>query len=138
MRRWIGWSLLAAAGLAPSPAAAQDAEALRKELEQMKKQFDSMKENYEKAINNLSDRLQKIESAPPPQPVAGAPAPPAVSQAPQAPLPSGTPSVLDLARPRQPFGLSERRGAGQLWFDMGIAGDFIGNLTQYNVQQAQG
>ena len=30
-----------------------------------------------------------------------------------------------------------RRGAGQLPFDIGVAGDFIGDLTQNNVQQAQ-
>ena len=48
------------------------------------------------------------------------------------------PSIMDLARPRQPFALYERRGAGQLLFDMGVTGDFIGNLTQNNVQQAQG
>jgi hypothetical protein len=66
-----------------------------------------------------------------------------VSQAPVAapagPPPSGgMPSLIDLARPRQPFALSERRGAGQLLFDMGIAGDFVGNLTQHNVEQARG
>ena len=147
MRRWIGVPLLTAAvalagAFAAEPAAAQDAEALRRELEQMRKQFDSMKESYEKAINNLSERLQKLESAPPPTPppVTVAPSPPAVaSQAPPAtPGPSGTPSLMDLARPREPFSLYERRGAGQLLFDMGITGDFIGNLTQYNVQQAQG
>src|SRR5262249_58016133 len=66
MRRWIGVSLLAAAPLLPQPAAAQDAEALRRELEQMRKQFEGMKESYEKAINSLSERLQKLESAPPP------------------------------------------------------------------------
>src|SRR6266545_3477886 len=140
MRPWIGVSLLALAVLAPAPAAAQDAEALRKELEQMRKQFDSMKDSYEKAINNLSERLQKIESAPAPPPAAVAPAPaaPAMSQAPPASPPPGLPSLIDLARPRQPFALYERRSAGQLLFDIGIAGDFIGNLTQNNVQQAQG
>jgi hypothetical protein len=50
----------------------------------------------------------------------------------------GMPSIMDLARPRQPFALYERRGAGQLLFDMGVTGDFIGNITQNNVQQAQG
>src|SRR5262249_14131250 len=144
MRRWIGVSLLAAAPLLPQPAAAQDAEALRRELEQMRKQFESMKESYEKSINSLSERLQKLESAPPPPPAATAPAPsaapppPAVSQAPAEPPPSGAPSLLDLARPRQPFALYERRGPGQLLFDLGVAGDFIGNITQNNVQQAQG
>src|SRR5262249_61860071 len=61
MRRWIGVSLLAAAPLLPQPAAAQDAEALRRELEQMRKQFEGMKESYEKAIDSLSERLQKLE-----------------------------------------------------------------------------
>jgi hypothetical protein len=46
--------------------------------------------------------------------------------------------VLDLARPREPFALYQRRGTGQLLFDMGITGDFIGNLTQDNVQKATG
>jgi len=50
MRRWIGVPLLTAAvalagAFAAEPAAAQDAEALRRELEQMRKQFDSMKES---------------------------------------------------------------------------------------------
>ncbi len=139
MRRWIGVSLLAVGPLLASPATAQDAEGLRKELEQMRKQFESMKESYEKAINSLSDRLQKIESAPPPAAVAPAPAAPVVGQAPAtAPPPPSQPSLLDLVRPRQPFALYERRGPGQLLFDIGVAGDFIGDLTQNNVQQAQG
>ena len=51
--------------------------------------------------------------------------------------PCGPPSSMELAaRPREPFGLYERRGAGQLLFDMGIAGDFIGNVTQRNVDKA--
>ena len=59
--------------------------------------------------------------------------------APAGPPPSGgMPSLIDLARPRQPFALYERRGAGQMLFDIGVAGDFIGNLTQHNVEQAQG
>jgi len=138
MHRWIGVSLLAAATLAPSPAAGQDAETLRKELEQVRKQFESMKEGYEKAINSLSERLQRLESAPVPQPAAVAPGQPAIGQAPPTAPPPGQPSLIDIARPRPPFALYERRGAGQLLFDMGVAGDFIGTLTQHNVQQAQG
>ena len=108
----------------------------------MRKQFESMKEGYEKAINSLSERLQKIEQATPPAAVAPVPPAPAVGQvtpgaAPDTPS-GGIPSIMDLARPRQPFALYERRGAGQLLFDMGITGDFIGNITQNNVQQAQG
>ena len=142
MRRWIVLTIIAAAALAPAVASAQDAEAMRKELEQMRKQFESMKESYEKSINSLSERLKKIESAPAPTAVAPPPGP-AVSQAPPGapagPPPSGgMPSLIDLARPRQPFALYERRGAGQLLFDMGVAGDFIGNLTQHNVEKAQG
>ena len=144
MRRWIVLTIIiAAAPLAPAVASAQDAEAMRKELEQMRKQFENMKDSYEKSINNLSERLKKIESAPAPTAVAPPPTAPAVSQvspgAPSAPPPSGgMPSLLDLARPREPFALYQRRGPGQLLFDVGLAGDFIGDLTQNNVQQAQG
>ena len=97
-----------------------------------------MKEGYEKAINSLSERLQQLEQAPPP-PAAAAPAARARggSVAPGAragPASGRMPSLMDLARPRQPFALYERRGAGQLLFDMGVAGDFVGNLTQHNVR----
>jgi hypothetical protein len=66
------------------------------------------------------------------------PAPPASPAAAAAQSPPEPPSLLELARPREPFALYQRRGAGQLLFDMGIAGDLIGDLTQNNVQQAQG
>src|SRR5256712_10480111 len=74
----------------------------------------------------------------PPAPVApalgAAPAP-----APKAPAPSAArPSAIDLARPRQPYALYQQRGAGQLLFDMGIAGDFVGNITPRNVERAGG
>jgi hypothetical protein len=42
----------------------------------------------------------------------------------------------ELARPREPFSLYSQRGSGQLLFDIGVAGDFIGNLTQNNVDKA--
>jgi hypothetical protein len=145
MRRWISVAALAAVAVTPAPVIAQDAEALRKELEQMRRQFETMKDNYEKSINDLSERLKKIEAVP--APTAGAPAPaapaaPAVSQAPPgtpAPAPpTGATSLMDLVRPRQPFALYERRGPGQLLFDIGVAGDFVGNVTQANVEQAAG
>jgi hypothetical protein len=53
--------------------------------------------------------------------------------APIAPL-----SPQDLLRPREPFSLYQRRGTGQLLFDMGISGDFVGSLTQKNVDKANG
>jgi hypothetical protein len=145
MRVWIGLCVLGGALLGAVPAQAQDAEALRKELEDMRKQFDAMKDSYEKAINKLSERIQAIESRPQPQPTVAAPAPaPAAPAAPPTAAavsqaaPGGTPSLLDLAKPREPFSLYQQRGAGQLLFDMGVTGDFVGNLTQNNVQKAMG
>jgi hypothetical protein len=44
--------------------------------------------------------------------------------------------VLDLARPRQPFDLYRQRGAGQLLFDVGIVGDFIGDFTSNAVAES--
>jgi hypothetical protein len=146
MRWLISRSLLAVIGLAAVPAQAQDVEALRKELDQVRKQFEEMKQSYEQSINRLSERLQGLESqsrsASPPSVTAPA-APPTVSAGGREPTltqapPEGQPSLLDLARPREPFALYGRRGPGQLLFDMGVSGDFIGTLTQDNVQKAEG
>ena len=144
MRALVGICLLAAGALVPGEAVAQDTEALRKELEQMRRQFETMKDGYEKAINQLSDRLKTLESrpaAPAVAPAAAAPgtAVPAVASRDQM-LSQAQPGITinptELARPREPFSLSERRGAGQLLFDMGVTGDFIANITQRNVDKA--
>jgi hypothetical protein len=120
---WLALMLL------PARVVAQDAESLRRELEQLRRQ----QEQYQKAIEALSQRLQRLESQPPP---ATAAAPP-VAQAPSRPSSQLTPlTPTDLARPREPFSLSQQRGAGQLLFDIGVSGDFLGNLTQKNVEKA--
>jgi hypothetical protein len=114
--------------LVPSIALAQDAEALRRELEEMRRQFEATRQQYEKNLQTLSERIQRLEARP-----QTAAAPPVVVQAPPPPR---QPSLLELAQPRQPFALYERRGTGQLLFDMGIAGDFVANLVQRNVDKA--
>ncbi len=130
MRAFVAVFLLLGLVLASSPASAQDVEAVRKELEDMRKQFEAMKEQYQKAIDTMSDRLQRLEAQP-----KAAPAQPVV-QAPPAAPPAGLPPLLELARPRQPFALYGQRGPGQLLFDMGLTGDFVGNITQPNVDRA--
>ena len=115
--------------LAPAAAAAQDAAELRRQIEQLQKELQS-----------VTERLQRLESqqppaSPPGSAPAGAPPGPAVA----APPPAATgPSAMDLAQPRQPYSLYQQRGSGQLLFDMGVTGDFVGNLTQRNVEKAQG
>jgi hypothetical protein len=102
-----------------------------------------MQQQYQKTIQDMTDRLQRLEAqpaVPPPSPATGAPAPPApvATGAPAtAPRPSSQLSALDLARPREPFALYERRGPGQLLFDMGVTGDFAGSLTSKGVEQAR-
>ena len=113
--------------LAPAAAAAQDAAELRKQIEELQKQLDA-----------VTDRLRKLEAQPPPPAPAGAPTPTTAPAAQAQPPAAATPSAMDVARPRQPFGLYQQRGAGQLLFDIGITGDFVGNLTQRNVEKAQG
>jgi hypothetical protein len=115
---------LATVGLAWAPAAAQDVEALRKEIEKLQKQLQS-----------LTERLQRMELQPAPTAPPAAPSP--AAPGPAAPGAPGLP-LTELARPRQPFSLYAQRGAGQLLFDIGIAGDFVGNVTQSNVEKAQG
>src|SRR5439155_17544663 len=125
----LAFALLCAV-LAPAVAAAQDAAALKREIEQLQRQLQS-----------VTERLQRLEAQPPaPPPVApGAAAPPApVAPGAAAPSAAPAPSAIDLLRPRQPYALYQQRGAGQLLFDMGIAGDFVGNITQRNVERAGG
>ena len=143
MRVFVMVCLVLGLGLVASPALAQEAEALRQELEQLKQQLQLMQQQYQKTIQDMTDRLQRLEAqpaVPPPSPAAGAPAPPApvATGAPAtAPRPSSQLSALDLARPREPFALYERRGHGQLLFDMGVTGDFAGSLTSKRVEQAR-
>ena len=113
--------------LVATPALAQDASALRREIEQLRQQ-----------LQGLTERLQRLEAQP--SPAAPPPAQPTpAAQAPSNPSTQMTPvSPTELARPRQPFSLYQQRGAGQLLFDIGIAGDFVGNLTQKNVEKAGG
>src|SRR2546429_1534293 len=93
--------------LGAAPVFAQDTEALRKELEQLKRQ----QEQYQRAIDALSQRLQRLESQPAPAPTTQAqPAPSGAN--PQTQM--APPSATDLLRPRQPFALYQQRGSGQL------------------------
>jgi len=114
MRAFVAVCLVLGLALAHSPVAAQEVEALRKELEEMRKQMETM-----------SERLQRLEAQPQPIVQAPPPAPPA-----------GLSPLLELARPRQPFALYGQRGPRQLLFDMGLTGDFVGNITQPNVDRA--
>lgn len=134
MRHLIALSL-AIACLA-GPAWAQDADSLRKELSEMKRQLEQMRQQYERTIDTLERRLNEIERRP--SPAAPTTATPPLPSAPVAQTPAGTPSLRDLAQPRQPFSLYERRGGGQLLFDIGIAGDFVANFTSRNVDKADG
>ena len=150
MHALIALALALGVVLAAAPAPAQDAEALRKEMDQMRRQFESMQEQYKKALDSMAERLERMEkqapaaSAPPAPPAPAAPMTPAPATPPTTevlatqPPPGGPPSALDLIKPRQPFALYERRGPGQLLFDIGVTGDFVGNLTQHNVQKNQG
>src|SRR5438128_6281310 len=121
------------------PGHATDTEAIRRDMEEMRKQFEAMQEQYRKTMETMADRLQRLASQG--QQTATTPVahPPVTAQLPPPTPPGGSPpSPMDLIRPRQPFALYERRGAGQLLFDMGVTGDFIGNLTQRNVEKNQG
>jgi hypothetical protein len=137
MRALIAICLIVAGATLPGSAWAQETEAIRKELEAMRKQFEAMKEGYERSINQLSERLKTLEARPP-EPAPAPASSTAANPAPSPQSPGVTISPVDLARPREPFALYERRGTGQLLFDMGVAGDFIGNLTQRNVQKNAG
>jgi len=140
MRLLIAVALVAGLLVPAIPVLAQDTEEIRRDMEQMRKQFEAMQDQYRKAMETMADRLQRLESQGQQTATTPVAAPPVTAQLPpQTQPPGGTPpSPLDLIRPRQPFALYERRGSGQLLFDMGVAGDFVGNLTQSNVEKNQG
>jgi hypothetical protein len=120
--------------IAPIPVQAQEAETLRRELEELKRQLQITQQQYQQTIEALTQRLQRLEAQSPMAPPGPAAAAPTVPAAPSTRV--ATPSFVDLARPREPFALYERRGAGQLLFDMGVTGDFAGSLTSKRVEQA--
>lgn len=113
--------VLLCAVLAPASAAAQETAALRREIEQLQRQLQS-----------VTERLQRLESQPP------AATPLAPGAAPPRPTSASPISPIELARPREPYSLYQQRGAGQLLFDLGVAGDFVANVTQGNVERAGG
>src|SRR5262245_3850090 len=123
------WGLLLGVSLTAGPAFAQDAETLRRELDQMRKQFEQLKDAYQKTIDQMSERLNQLESKA--QQPTTQPAAPVITQAPAASTPAAPsmPSVGDLLRPREPFSLYGAGGKGQVLFDMGIIGDFIGDFS---------
>lgn len=134
MRGFVIAAVWLASVLVPGLAAAQDADALRRELDQLRRQ----QEQYHKAIEALSERLKRLESQPAPAAVAPG-APGAVAQTPPGPGPTAAPpSLTDLARTRQPFTLYGERRQGQFLLDFGVVGDFVGNITQRNVEKATG
>jgi len=135
MRRLIVVCFAAVVTLAGSPASAQDVESLRREVEALRKQLQS-----------VTERLQAMEARPaPPAPLPASPAAPVAAPAPLAQVPPTTttesaapaPTLADYARPHQPFALAERRGPGQLLFDIGVSTDLVANLTQRNVEKAR-
>ncbi|MBI2217054.1 MAG: hypothetical protein HYU51_07125 [Candidatus Rokubacteria bacterium] len=144
--------------LLPALGWAQDADSVRHELAEVRRQLDAMKTRYEATIQALAERLRRLERGQPPLVTGATVAPPssaggptlpaAAPVAPTAPAspgptplvmqapPGSPPSPADLLRPRQPFSLYERRGPGQLLFDIGIVGDLVANVTQDNVDKA--
>jgi len=134
----LGMALFAA------PAAAEDAETLRRELEQMRGRFEAMQQEHRRALEAMAERLRRLESAPaepttqpvaPPPTAATAPGAPATAPA-SAPPPATPPTRVEYLQPRRPFSLAERTGGGPLLFDIGVAADFIGTLTSGRVDRA--
>jgi hypothetical protein len=146
-------SITALLVIAPSAhGAASELETLREELQKTQANFQKlleMQQQTQRKMEELQQKLEAIEASraggaqhsempqTPTPATAAAPAPsspPTTAQVPQA---GGLPSVMELARPREPFALYRERGPGQLLFDMGVTGDFVGDFTSSRVQDAQ-
>jgi hypothetical protein len=116
--------------LSPALASGQDVETMRRELDAMRRQFETVRQEYEKRMQEMAERLRALEAqgpAPTP-PVAGPPPAPAVDTAAAPPgAPVGTPTLEQLAAPRQPFALAQP--GRTLLFDLGVSGDFVADFT---------
>jgi hypothetical protein len=121
MRTFVSACRLAILALAASPAAAGNEEPVQKELEEARQPLERIVQEYETAMQVVDE-----PAATQPQ----------VVQAPAGPAPA--PGLRDYAQVRPPFALAERLGGGRLLFDFGVAADFIANLTQRSVDDADG
>ena len=137
MRSLVGIGLLSAGVLFSAPAAAQDVEALRQELQQMRRQFETIVKATRRRSTGWASGSSSSRASP-------------SRRWPRRPPPPRPPSARRprRRRPRPPSPRSTWRGRaspsrstaaagpGQLLFDIGVAGDFIANLTQRNVDKA--
>jgi hypothetical protein len=156
-------SLITSASFALMPFAvhaATELDGLREELQKTQAAFQQlleMQQETQRKMDALQQKLDAMEAtrggaAPAGAPVAApgqqSPPPTAATQgaAPtqataQAPPPTtpggGLPSMRELVQPREPFALYKERGQGQLLFDMGVVGDFVGDVTSTRVEKAQ-
>jgi hypothetical protein len=141
----------------PASWAATDLDILREDLRQAHAQFQKLLELQQQTQRKMDELQQKLEAieatrpagpptvqAPPTAAPVTAPTTAVVPETPlsaqstaQAPQPGGFPSAIELVRPREPFALYKERGAGQLLFDMGVTGDFVGAFTSSRVEHAQ-
>ncbi len=117
-RRSLSLLVVLSFSILTGPAHAQDADALRRELEALRQQFATVTASYEQRLKALGDRLQQLEGR-----AAPAPVPSPTTTAPAA----DAPTLADLARPRQPFGLAQPGRV--LLFDIGVSGDFVTDFT---------
>src|SRR2546423_5699331 len=118
-RRSLSLLVVLSFSILTGPAHARDADALRRELEALRQQLATATASYEQRLKALGDRLQQLEGRAAP----AAPAPPLTTTAPAA----DAPTLADLARPRQPFGLAQPGRV--LLFDIGVSGDFVTDFT---------
>lgn len=124
-RRSLTLLLTLSFSILTAPAGAQDADALRRELETLRQQFAAITQSYEQRLQALGDRLQQLQGrAAPTAPSAGPP--PGATLTPTAPG-ADAPTLADLARPHQPFGLAQPGRV--LLFDIGVSGDFVTDFT---------
>src|SRR5262245_31483566 len=125
--RFVCASIVAGLLIVPSPAFAQDPQALRQEIDQLRRDFEALKQQYGDRLIALETKLAAAEGTPAPQPAAGA------AQQP----PGGTPPAQPVEVPPGAAGAGGPAGslpvyggasAGSKVFnpDMAVIGDFLG------------
>src|SRR5262245_41520614 len=126
--RFVCASIVAGLLIGPSPAFAQDAQALRQEIDQLRRDFETLKQQYGDRLTALEAKLAATEGTPPPAPAAAA----QPGQQPSAQVPAG---AAGAGGPSGSLPVYGNTAAASKIFnpDMAVIGDFLGAVGKNDV-----
>jgi hypothetical protein len=126
--RFVCGSVVAGLLMAPLPAFAQDAQALRQEIDQLRRDFETLKQQYGDRLSALEAKLATTEGTPPTAPAAAA----QPGQQPTAQVPAGAEGAGGPSGSLPVYGNTAT--ASKIFNpDMAVIGDFLGAVGKNDV-----